>query len=149
MIASVTGPEILVPLSFFALVGFIVYLNMRRKERESMIRNGINPDSTGFFYDTNNTGSNHEKKHPSNHGFTEHYKNVKTGLVLIGVGLGFFISKILIYNEIFEDNFSSYFSLVSLFGGLGLVGSYFFVQKLQKTESHNLEENKESGEKKL
>ncbi len=129
------GPDILVPLGFFALVGYIVYLSVRRKEREAMIKKGLHPDHLDFNSPTDNKDAKEPiRKDPAV------IKNVKSGLVLIGVGLGFFITKILIYNGIFDRTFSSYFSLVSLFGGIGLVGSYFFIEHLHKKD-------KASGEK--
>ncbi len=131
----ITSPGILVPLGFFALVGYIVYLNVRRKEREAMIKNGFHPDRI------DNEGiveprKEHSDGHPT-------FKNVKSGFVLIGVGLGFFITKILIYEGVFDDTFSSYFSLVSLFGGIGLVGSYYFIQNLQKNDTASGKKDKD------
>ena len=139
MLASVTGPEILVPLSFFALVGFIVYHGIKRKERREMIERGMNPDTYTHEGDKSHFQSTGESSF-------EIYKNVKSGLILIGIGLGFFLTKILIYAGIFENTFSSYFSLVALFGGIGLLSSYFLVQKLD--QSNNSKSDKEKKEEK-
>jgi hypothetical protein len=139
MLASVTSSGILVPLSFFALVGFIVYHGIKRKERKEMIERGMNPDTYKF------DGSKTHFHHPEDSSF-EIYKNVKSGLILIGVGLGFFLTKIFIYAGIFDNTFSSYFSLVALFGGIGLLSSYFLVQKLN--QNNNSKKDPEKKEKK-
>ncbi len=140
MLASVNDPDILVPLSFFALVGFIVYHGIKRKERKEMIERGMNPDTHQF--EEPKSHFHHSGENPF-----EIYKNVKSGLILIGVGLGFFLTKIFIYAGIFERTFSSYFSLVALFGGIGLLSSYFLVQKLDQKEANKPKDEKKEEKK--
>jgi hypothetical protein len=64
------------------------------------------------------------------------YKNLKWGLLLIGVGLGLFLAFVL-DNSIFnnankwghKENEAIYFSLIAIFGGLGLFISYLIEKK--------------------
>jgi len=94
----------IVPISFFALVYGLVYLGIRRKERLALLE--YNKDATVFQ--------------------TNKVKNVtlKWGLLLIGVGIGLLLANILIMMGKMEDE-AAYFSMSFLFGGLGLVISYF------------------------
>ena len=102
----------LVPVSMFAMVVIIVYLSHRRKERMEMIKKGMAMDD---LY----------KRH--------HYFDataLKWGLMAIGIGIGVLMGKVLIVNHIFEKgSMPAYFSIICLFGGIGLIISYFIEKK--------------------
>ncbi|WDF55912.1 DUF6249 domain-containing protein [Mucilaginibacter sp. KACC 22063] len=108
------GPEVLIPilicLGFFLSVFGIIYLY--RRERMAMIERGMDP--------------RRYKQQP------QPYQNLKWGLLLIGAGLGLFISFILdrtVFKESMDDNEAIYFSLIAIFGGLGLFISYLVEKK--------------------
>lgn len=116
------GPEVLIPLTMFAggfaLVFGIVYL--RSRENMAMIEKGMNP-----------------KRHAN---LPAPFRSLKTGLLLLGAGIGlllaFFISRNLPAND---ENSMIYFSLVAIGGGLGLVISYG-MEKKDYDRSRNLPE---------
>jgi len=115
-IESVT--EMLVPMSFFALVFGIMYI--RNRENMALIERGINPRNS----DTK----------PS------HFTSLKWGLLFAGAGLGLLIAYFTDLNtahwvmtgagkEYKGDNPAIYFSLIAIGGGIGLVLSYFIEKK--------------------
>lgn len=102
---------IMVPLGFFAMIFGIVYLSKR--ERMAMIERGMDP----------------RRYKPQSAPF----QNLKWGLLLIGAGLGLFLASILdrtAFSASMDDNEAIYFSLIAIFGGLGL----FFSYKIEKKE---------------
>ncbi len=107
MEAGVLVP-ILVPLGAFAMIFGIVYLTTR--ERLAMIERGMNPKQYA------------NRPAP--------YRSLKTGLLLLGAGLGLLIA-FLIDNAMHtdHDNPAIYFSLIAIGGGLGLIGSYAIEKK--------------------
>ena len=118
-----------VGLGFFAMVFGIVYLYKR--ERMAMIERGMDP-----------------RRYKSQ---LAPYQNLKWGLLLIGSGLGLFFA-FLLDNFAFRvqyagtnpanyypsDNPAIYFSLIAIFGGLGLFASYRIEKK--ETEKDELKE---------
>ena len=65
------------------------------------------------------------------------YKNLKWGLLLVGAGIGLFLAFVL-DNAVFvkpggfshhDDNVPIYFSMIGIFGGIGLLISYFVEKK--------------------
>jgi len=109
---------VLIPISMFALIFGIFYL--RSREKMGMIERGMDPR-------TNKANS----INPS---------NVLTyGLLLIGAGLGLFIAD-LIAPSISDgpnghrDDSPIYFSLIALFGGLGLFTAYLIEKREAKKE---------------
>jgi FtsH-binding integral membrane protein len=106
---------ILVPIAFFALVfaSLYVHLTTRNKERLALIANGANPE---LF------------KSKSNAGFG--YATFKIGLFLIGIALGIVAGYFLSQGGM--DDVASYFSMIFLFGGIGLVLSFLLQGKLEK-----------------
>ena len=106
-------------LTFFGTVLGIVYI--RNRENMALIERGINPRNT--------------KSSP------KPYISLKYGLLLCGCGLGLFLAflvdQYMVSNkaitpggEAFERDFPQiYFSLIALFGGLGLVLSYRIEKK--------------------
>jgi hypothetical protein len=110
--------EVLIPITFF-ITTFAAIFGLRymvNKERMAMIEKGIDFGTT--------------KAQP------QPYKNLKWGLLLIGLGLGLFIAYILDFtvfnstNEELNDKVGFiYFALMAVFGGLGLFISYLIEKK--------------------
>lgn len=103
---------ILTSLGLFALLFGLRYLS--NKERMAMIQNGMNPKLS------------QETPRP--------YQNLKWGLLLVGAGVGLFLAYILDhtllnFNNGFGGNEAIYFSLIGIFGGLGLIVSYTIEKK--------------------
>ena len=100
---------ILVPLSAMAAIFGLFYL--KNRENMAMIEKGMNPKE-----------------------FTSRpapYKNLKWGLLLMGAGIGLFVAYILHYYvlHIDSDNPVIFFSMLLIFGGLGLFTSYRIEKK--------------------
>ena len=95
----------------FAMIFGIVYL--RNRERMAMIERGMDPRSYK------------PRSAP--------YQNLKWGLLLIGSGLGLFLSFVLVntcfsgYDQ--DSKPAIFFSLIAIFGGLGLFISYLVEKK--------------------
>lgn len=112
------GPELLIPITFF-ITTFAAIFGLRyliNKERMAMIEKGMN--------------LNFVNNQP------QPFKNLKWGLLLIGLGLGLFFAFLLDFS-VFNSNNSEmndkvvfiYFSLMAIFGGLGLFVSYLIEKK--------------------
>jgi len=100
-------------IAFFAMIFGIMYLfyTTRNKERMALIEKGA--DASLF-----NTGKTHVPW--LNWGKFA----LKTGMLLIGVGLGIIAGAILDSVEAFPDPEAGYFSMIFIFGGLALVIFY-------------------------
>ena len=101
---------IMVPLGFFAMIFGIVYL--QKREKMAMIERGMDP----------------RRFKPQ----SAPYQNLKWGLLLIGAGLGLFLAFVLdrtVFVASMDDNEAIYFSLIAIFGGLGLFTSYRIEKK--------------------
>ena len=95
---------------FFAMVFGIVYL--RTRQNLAMIEKGMNPKEFA------------NRPAP--------YLNLKWGLLLIGSGLGLLIAYIIDLSSDLvdgEENPTIYFSMIAIFGGLGLIASYRIEKK--------------------
>ncbi len=103
--------EFLIPISFFALVYGIIYLLFRRKERLMLLQKGV---SASVF----ETG----KKSPS---------ELKWGLLMIGIGIGILFGKVLAIHTTLEEE-PAFFSMICLFGGIGLIIYHIIVNKMEK-----------------
>ena len=110
-----SGTEALIPITLFAgafaMTFGIIYLITR--QNLAMIEKGMNP------------------KEFSNR--PAPYKNLKWGLLVIGAGIGLLLAYLLDLSVVAingEENPALYFSLIAIFGGLGLVSSY----KIEKKE---------------
>ncbi|HET6559357.1 MAG TPA: DUF6249 domain-containing protein [Prolixibacteraceae bacterium] len=97
-------------LSIFA--SLYVFLTTRNKERLALIEKGGDPS---LF------------KHRE---ATSGYSNFKYGLFLIGIALGIMAGYFL--NDAGMDEGPAYFSMIFLFGGIGLVVSFLLQEKLVK-----------------
>ena len=104
---------LLVPLGLFAMIYGIVYLSVRRKERMALIESG--QDAKIFNMESN--------VHPS----------LKFGLLLIGLALGALIGNILEETTALDEGVA-YFSMILLFGGIGLLIYYWVGKKKTKEE---------------
>jgi len=102
---------IIISVSLFAMIFGIVYLYKR--ERMAMIERGMDP----------------RRYKPQ----SAPYQNLKWGLLLIGSGLGLFLAFLLdrtvFKTDIYDENPAVYFSLIAIFGGLGLLISYIIEKK--------------------
>lgn len=61
------------------------------------------------------------------------YPNLRYGLLFIGAGLGLLVGSILDEARIVPEP-ASYFSMLFIFGGLGLFGSYFLEKRAAEKE---------------
>jgi len=103
---------IIVPVAMFAMVFGIVYLHKR--ERMAMIERGMDP-------------RNYKPR-------AAPYQTLKWGLLLMGAGIGLFLAYILDHGILAsmnpdEENPAIYFSLIAVFGGLGLLTSFLIEKK--------------------
>jgi hypothetical protein len=96
---------IFISLGAFAMVFGIVYL--RTRENLAMLEKGKDPRTP------------------------RPYRSLKTGLLLLGGGLGLFIAYMIDVNGgmNMHDNPAIYFSLIAIGGGAGLVCSYLIEKK--------------------
>ncbi|MEI6433230.1 MAG: DUF6249 domain-containing protein [Bacteroidota bacterium] len=101
--------EILILIAFFAMFYGIVYLLVRLKERLTLIQKGAN----ATIFDSS--------KQPS---------SLKLGLVLVGLGIGILLGKILSMNTYLDEELAI-FSMVLLFGGIGLVIYHLIAKKFE------------------
>lgn len=111
---------ILVPLGAFLLIFGIFYLKTR--ENMAMIEKGLNPKQ--------------------NAGRPAPFRSLKTGLLIIGAGIGLLIAYFIDRNLPAEHNEAVYFSLVAIGGGIGLIISY----SLEKKEIQNRQEERKKRE---
>jgi hypothetical protein len=103
--------EFLIPIAFFAMVFGIVYILVRRKERLSMIEKGTD---AALFKTKSNVPA-----------------ELKWGLLFIGIGIGIILGRVFAaYTKLGEE--ASYFSMICLFGGLGLVIYHFLALSMDK-----------------
>lgn len=98
---------ILTSLGLFALIFGVVYLKTR--ENMAMIEKNMNPKAFA------------NRPAP--------YRSLKTGLLLLGAGLGLLIAFFFDKNIGGFNNEPIYFSLIAIGGGLGLIVSYAVEKK--------------------
>ena len=102
---------ILISLGLFAMIFGIVYLYKR--ERMAMIERGMDP----------------RRYKPQ----SAPYPTLKWGLLLVGAGSGLFLAflldRIAFKNDYYDSNPAIYFSMIAIFGGLGLFASYRIEKK--------------------
>ena len=99
----------LVFVTGFALIFGLFYL--RNRENMALVEKGMNPREF-----TNRPAP---------------YRNLKWGLLMVGGGIGvflaYFMSTYVLHLQ--DDNPVMYFSLLGIFGGLGLISSYWIEKK--------------------
>ena len=103
--------EILIPISFFALVYGIVYLLVRRKERMALIEKGV---SAELLESSNKTPS-----------------SLKWGMLFVGVGLGLLIGRILGELTCLGEE-EAVFSMILLLGGFSLILYHIIASRMEK-----------------
>ena len=106
-------PIIAIIFTFGTAFGLVFYyLHTRNKQRLAMLEKGVDPKS---FY-----------PQPT----TNRYASLKWALLMIGIGLGFLVGGFL--SDYVHDEAPVIFSMVLIFGGLGLL-VYYFVAKDDKS----------------
>ena len=113
-------PAILIPLGAFAMIFGIFYL--RTRENLAMLEKGMNP-----------------KRYAN---LPAPFRSLKTGLLLLGAGLGLLIAHVISNSMSGRDHEAIYFSLIAIGGGLGLIGSY----AMEKKEYDNTREYQQTRE---
>ena len=104
-------PVLILAIIFGSIVA-MVYLGVRRKERMAMMEKGV--DASMF-------ASPHRRSAQS----------LKYGILLIGIALGILLGKLLASTDAFMyEEEAAYFSMIFLFGGLGLVIYHFMAKKM-------------------
>lgn len=98
---------LLVPLGLFAMIYGLVYLNVRKKERLALIES--DKDAKIFNMEKNVAPS------------------LKYALFMIGLALGALFGNILEEATTLNEEVS-YFSMILLFGGIGLLVYYMFAR---------------------
>lgn len=101
--------EILVPLSFFLTMFGIIYVvfSTRNRERLAMIEKGVNPQD-----------------------FVEGRKRfgIRIGLLSMGIATGILLGQLIAHTTKMDIEPAT-FSMIFLFGGLGLVVDHFLAKK--------------------
>jgi hypothetical protein len=110
---------IIVSLGAFLMIWGNRYL--QNKENMAMIERGMEPKSAHERY-------SNRRVNPS--------QTLKNGMILLGAGLGLLLATVIItIFEMDEDSaISIYFSLIAIFGGLGMLGAYFYERKNPPTQ---------------
>jgi len=110
-------PVLILAIIFGSIVA-MVYLGIRRKERMAMMEKGID---ASMFTSPQRRGA----------------QSLKYGILLIGIALGILLGKLLASTEAFRfEEEAAYFSMIFLFGGLGLVIYHFLVKKLPENDDN-------------
>lgn len=66
---------------------------------------------------------------------TNAYPNLRYGLLLVGAGLGLLVGALFANTRMIDEE-ASYFSMLFIFGGLGLFLSYFIEKKAAEKEDN-------------
>lgn len=109
--------QFLIPITFFAMIYGIVFLFVRKKERLTLISKGIDP-----------TIFENIRKNPS---------SLKWGLLLVGIGAGILLGKVLATFTTLEEE-PAFFSMICLFGGIGLIIYHLIAHKTEEKESNKV-----------
>lgn len=64
---------------------------------------------------------------------TNAYPNLRYGLLLVGAGIGLLMGAILDNGRVIQEE-AAYFSMLFIFGGLGLFTSYFIEKRAEEKE---------------
>ncbi|HMX41152.1 MAG TPA: DUF6249 domain-containing protein [Saprospiraceae bacterium] len=99
------------PVSVFLMIIVLRYLENR--ENMAMIERGMDPKSSKAF----------RKRHldPS--------QTLKSGMMFVGAGLGLLLATIVSSMMPDQDSTSIYFSLIAIFGGVGMLAAYFYERR--------------------
>lgn len=105
------GPEVLIPIILFVSIAvvFIVTRKFMNDERLALIEKGAQAD----IFNQKDTNT---------------YPALRYGLLLAGAGLGLFVGNIVAELDIVDED-AAQFSFLLMFGGVGLIVSYFMERK--------------------
>lgn len=100
---------VLVTAIIFGFVYNVIFILVRKSERMAMLEKGVD---ASFFINKPQTSQ----------------QALKFGLLFIGVAIGILLGSILSATTVLPEE-AAYFSMIFLFGGLGLVVNYFIEKK--------------------
>jgi Ni/Fe-hydrogenase subunit HybB-like protein len=100
-----------VPISVFLMVIVLRYLENR--ENMAMIERGMDPQTT--------KKNRKRDLDPS--------QTIKNGMMFVGAGIGLLLAIMVTTMFHMEDGTGVYFALIAIFGGLGMLGAYFYERK--------------------
>ena len=115
-----TSVEILVPISLFAMIALIVYIQARK--------DSSNPNPTRERCKTPQT--------------EDANISLKIGLLMVGISLGILIGNILVAKKYMAEE-PAYFSMILICGGVSLILYYFLINreaKKTKTDENKTDE---------
>jgi len=113
-------PVLVLAIIFGTILG-IVYLVIRKRERTAMMEKGIDPATFVVQKRANAT-------------------SLKYGIMFISIALGIFLGKFMASTDMFMyEEEAAYFSMIFLFGGLGLVIYHFMAKKMNAEENDKLQ----------
>ncbi len=105
--------QIIISLSFFAMIFGIVFLFIRKNERLALIAKGMDAS----IFDS-------KRKEIS---------SLKWGLLLVGIGVGILVGKLLTVCTSLNEE-PAFFSMICLFGGLGLIIFHIIAGRIEKKQ---------------
>lgn len=124
---QMNGLEVLVPITFFVLIGAMVYhaITSRHKERMTMLEKGFSAE---------------QMKSLAHREFRGHspLSSLKWGIIILAIGLAIIVGNFL--RSVYQVDESIVAGVVFLFAGLALVAFYIIAsKKLQEQETHREE----------
>jgi predicted MFS family arabinose efflux permease len=114
MDAGIIGVLIPIIISLGAFVMVVFLRRYQNVERMAMIERGLSPADSEW------------------HDRSKSTSGMKWGLLLIGIGLGFLMGYFL--DRQFYMDEVGYFSMIFIFGGLGLVAAHLYMRKQEKEQ---------------
>lgn len=108
-----------VPVSVFLMIIVLRYLENR--ENMAMIERGMDPKA--------NKVVRKKDLDPS--------QTIKNGMMFVGAGIGLLLAIVTTTTFQMEDGTGVYFALIAIFGGLGMLGAYFYERKNPSQNEHD------------
>jgi len=105
------------PASIFLMIIAMRY--MENRENMAMIERGMDPST--------------KKKRRLN---ADPSTTLKNGLLFVGAGIGLLLAIVITSNAQMDDDYATgvFFGLIAIFGGLGMLGAYFYERKNPPTD---------------